>query len=62
MLRDFQSFRFQDLTKPLSDLVANCATMDVVERQSLSVALRHAWSQSFSIVRMRFNMTEISEA
>jgi len=31
-LRDFQSFRFEDLTQPLSDLVANCTTMDVVER------------------------------
>jgi hypothetical protein len=31
-LRDYQSFRFQDLTKPLSDLVANCATMEVVKR------------------------------
>jgi hypothetical protein len=31
-LRDFQSFRFEDLTKPLSDLVANRAAMGVVER------------------------------
>jgi hypothetical protein len=40
-LRDFQSFRFEDLTKPLPDLVANRATMDVVELESFSVAVRH---------------------
>jgi hypothetical protein len=31
-LRDFQSFRFEDFTKPLPDLVANRAAMGVVER------------------------------